>query len=96
MKSVLHDWEDDDCVRILGACAASIRRDAVLLVVERLIGRPNEDADTKFSDLNMMVLPGGRERTAAEFEALIDAAGMSVRRVVPTSTAFHAIEAVVS
>jgi hypothetical protein len=44
----------------------------------------------------MMVLPGGRERTADEFAALIAGAGMSVRRVVPTSTAFHAIEAAVS
>ena len=96
LKSVLHDWEDYDCVRILQACAGSMPRNAVLLIVERLLGGPNEGADTKFSDLNMMVLPGGRERTADEFDALVVAAGMSVRRVVPTSSAFHAIEAVVS
>jgi O-methyltransferase domain/Dimerisation domain len=96
LKSVLHDWEDDDCVRILRACATSMPRDAVLLIVERLLGGPNEGPDTKFSDLNMMVLPGGRERTEAEFASLAATAGMSVRRVVPTSTAFHAIEAVVS
>ncbi|HSS68674.1 MAG TPA: methyltransferase [Nocardioidaceae bacterium] len=96
LKSVLHDWEDDDCVRILSACAAAMRSDAVLLVVERLLDGPNEGADTKFSDLNMMVLPGGRERSADEFGALAAAAGMSVTRIVPTSTAFHALELVVT
>jgi hypothetical protein len=96
LKSVLHDWEDDDCVRILRACAASMPRDAVLLIVERLVGAPNDDPDTKFSDLNMMVLPGGRERTVVEFDALITAAGMKVARVIATSTAFNAIEARVS
>ena len=44
----------------------------------------------------MMVLPGGRERSADEFGALAAAAGMSVARIVPTSTAFHAIEVVLT
>jgi hypothetical protein len=44
----------------------------------------------------MMVLPGGRERTLGEFEALLAAGGLSLAQVVPTTTAFTVIEAVVS
>jgi hypothetical protein len=94
LKSVLHDWEDDDCVRILGACAPALASGAVLLVVERLMGDPATDRETTMSDLNMMVLPGGRERTAEEFDALVSAAGLRVGRTVPAAGAFHAIEVV--
>ncbi len=48
---------------------------AALLVVERDLGRANQDADAKFSDLHMLVAPGGRERTPEEYAALFDAAG---------------------
>ena len=94
LKSVLHDWEDDDCVRILRACAPALASGTVLLVVERLMGDPATDRETTMSDLNMMVLPGGRERTAEEFDALVSAAGLRVARTVPAAGAFHAIEVV--
>jgi len=94
LKSVLHDWEDDECVRILRACAAAMRDDAALLVVERALGGPNEEPETKFSDLNMLVLPGGRERSIDEFDALLAAAGLAISSVTATSTAFRVIVAV--
>jgi hypothetical protein len=75
LKSILHDWEDVDCVRIL----RTIRRDASprarLLVVEQLVGPPNQDPATKSNDLNMLVVPGGVERTREEFETLLAAGG---------------------
>ena len=67
LKAVLHDWEDDDALRILARCRAAIPAHGALLVVERDLGAPNEDADAKLSDLNMMVGAGGRERTRDEF-----------------------------
>ena len=48
---------------ILRACRRAIAPGGALLVIERIIAPPNEGADAKFSDLNMLVLPGGRERT---------------------------------
>ena len=52
---------------------------AALLVVERELGAPNENPDAKLSDLNMMVGPGGRERTRDEFAALFAEAGFEHR-----------------
>ena len=79
LKAVLHDWEDDDALRILARCRAAIPAHGALLVVERDLGAPNEDADAKFSDLNMLVGVGGRERTRDEFAELLAGAASRCR-----------------
>ena len=78
LKAVLHDWEDDDAVRILRRCRAAIPDHGALLVVERDLGAPNENADAKLSDLNMMIGAGGRERTRGEFATLFAAGGFAL------------------
>jgi hypothetical protein len=78
LKSVLHDWYDEDATRILRSCRAAMRPDAKLLVVERVLGEPNEDRDTKFADLNMMVGAGGKERSAEDWEAVLRAGGFEL------------------
>jgi hypothetical protein len=93
LKSVLHDWADEESVAILRACRRAIVSDGRLLVVERVVGRPNEGADTKFSDLNMLVMPGGRERTLEEFALLFEAAGFRLEGETPTASGFSVIEA---
>jgi len=65
-----------------------------VLVVEGLLGRPGHEVDVAFSDLNMLVLPGGRERTEAEYSALFDAAGLRLSRVVHTGGRVSILEAV--
>ena len=75
LKAIVHDWEDEESIAILRACREAIAPDGSLLVVERLLGAPNERPEAKFSDLNMMVAPGGRERTLEEYGALFEAAG---------------------
>ncbi|MFL5760070.1 MAG: methyltransferase [Thermomicrobiales bacterium] len=75
LKAILHDWEDEDCLRILGTCRRAMTEGSALLVVERELGPPNANPDDKFSDLNMLVAPGGRERTPEEYAALFAAAG---------------------
>ena len=66
---------------------------ATLLVVERVLGDPNEEAETKFSDLNMLVMPGGRERGLQEFEVLFETAGFRLEHETPTSSGFSVIAA---
>jgi hypothetical protein len=90
LKSIIHDWEDADAATILRNCRHD---DAVVLVIERIVPAPNEGADTKFSDLNMMVATGGRERTLEEFESLFEAAGLGLVAATPTASGFHVIEA---
>jgi hypothetical protein len=58
---------------------------AALLVVERDLGAPNDDAPTKFSDLNMLVGPGGRERTQDEYAALFESTGFRLVGMTPTA-----------
>jgi len=81
MKAILHDWEDPECVAILRQIRRQIPDDGVLLVVERVIGPPNEDLEGKVSDLHMLVMPGGRERTASEWEALLGAGGFQLEEI---------------
>ena len=92
LKAILHDWEDDAAITILQVCRRAIGPGGRLLVLERLIAPPNEAPDAKFSDLNMMVSPGGRERTREEFAALFAAAQYRLVSVAPTGTRLSVIE----
>jgi O-methyltransferase domain/Dimerisation domain len=92
LKAIIHDWEDDEALRILGNVRAAVADDGAALVVERELGAPNENPDAKLSDLNMMVGPGGRERTRDEFAALFTDAGFELQRVVPTAIGLNVFE----
>ena len=85
LKWIIHDWEDADSIAILRVVRAAMSEGATLLVVERDLGAPNADPPTKFSDLNMLVAPGGRERTQDEYAALFEAAGFRLVGVTRTS-----------
>jgi len=89
---ILHDWTDDEAVAILGNCRRAMSPDGALVVIERLVAPPNQGAETKFSDLNMLVLPGGRERTREQFAALFDRAGFALTEAVSTGTRLFVIE----
>ena len=93
VKSILHDWLDDECVGILATCRRSLRPGGVVLVVERLLGRAGSEVETAFSDLNMLVLPGGRERSEEEYAALFAAAGLRLTSVVDTPSVMSVLEA---
>lgn len=94
LKSIVHDWEDEDAIAILRACRSAMASHAVLLLVERDLGGPNENAAAKLSDLNMLVMPGGRERSEAEYAALFEQAGLRHSRTTPAATGHAIFEAV--
>jgi hypothetical protein len=93
LKAILHDWEDDDAVRILRACREAMPAHGALVILERELGPANENPDAKLSDLNMMVGPGGRERTRDEFADLLAAGGFQLTRTVPSAMALSILEA---
>lgn len=93
MKAILHDWDDAAATAILRRCREAIAPDGKLLVLERVIAPPNEVPDTKFSDLNMLLLPGGQERTLDEFAALLETAGFQISNRIATGTPLNLIEA---
>jgi hypothetical protein len=83
MRVVIHDWDDAEAIAILKTCRRAMRETAKLLLVERIIAPPNEVPATKFMDLNMLALPGGRERTREEFSELFARSGFDLTRVLP-------------
>jgi len=92
MRVVIHDWEDDKAIAILKVCRRAMRETAKLLLIERLVAPPNEVPAAKFGDLNMLVLPGGRERTREEFSDLFAKSGFELTLVSPAG-AHNVIEA---
>jgi hypothetical protein len=86
MRAVIHDWEDEEAVAILKVCRRATRETAKLLLIERIVAPPNEMPATKLTDLNMLVSPGGRERTREEFSDLLARSGFELTLVFPAGT----------
>ena len=98
LKDIVHDWEDDRATVILRNCrramAHTLAAGAKLLVVEKVIPPGNAPFPGKLTDITMLLVTGGRERTAKEYEALLNEAGFALTRIVPTSSPASVIEAV--
>jgi predicted O-methyltransferase YrrM len=94
LKFVLHDWSDEDCVKILRNTRAAMAQGSVLLVIESVIPAGNASYPGKLMDVNMLVMTGGRERTESEYGALLERGGFRLRRVMPAHPIASIIEAV--
>ncbi|GAB1823847.1 methyltransferase [Herbidospora sp. RD11066] len=84
LKGILHDWDDDTCVRLLRGCRKSLRPGGRLLVIEPVMPESlaaPEASGVVMSDLAMLVYTGGRERTRTGFAAVLDAAGFTLTQV---------------
>jgi hypothetical protein len=97
IKSVIHDWNDERSLSILRTCRAAMTEASRLLLVEPLrpetVGTSPIDAILVGSDLNMMLMTGGCERTDREYRSLLEEAGLRVVRVVATPSAMSVMEA---
>ena len=86
MRVVIHDWNDEDALKILKNCRRAIPVHGKLLLVESILKPPNQPDPARFNDLTMLVVaPGGRERTEREFSELLHRAGFSLSRVIPAT-----------
>jgi O-methyltransferase domain len=94
MKHIIHDWPDDLCVKILQACRKGVNPGGKLLVVDNVIQPGNDFAPGKFLDLQMLIFPGGRERTEKEFGQLFAAAGWRLTRIIPLPVPESIVEGV--
>jgi hypothetical protein len=84
MKAILHDWDDGKSIEILRTCRRAMSPKAALVIIEWVVGSPNQNSDSKFSDLNMLVQYAALERTRQEFHDLLRAGGFELAEVVPT------------
>jgi hypothetical protein len=94
LSGVIHDWDDDRAIRILGNCRRAMTRNSRMLLVDMVVPDNGVNCFSKLLDLNMLVMNGGRERTETEFRTLLDASGYKLTRVVPTMAPQSVIEAV--
>ncbi|MFF1463343.1 methyltransferase [Streptomyces sp. NPDC058330] len=93
LKFVLHDWDDDACVRVLRNCRAALRPGGRLLVMELLVDTVGTPGLEPLMDLNMMALSTGRERSLDEFKSLFERAGLSLARTVSSASKVSVLEA---
>ena len=93
---VLHDWSDEDCVRILRSCRAAMTSDQVLLICEQILEPdPTRGRPTGYLvDMQMMAMFGrALERTEEEFASLLAESGFTLRRAIPTPSPVWIVEA---
>jgi len=94
LSHIIHNWDDERASVILANVHQAMTENSKLVVVERIIPPGNEPSYGKFADLNMLVLHGGLERTALEFERLFETARFRLKEIVPTVTEVSVIEGI--
>jgi len=92
LSRVLHDWDDDRAATILTNCRRAMHADARLLVIERVVPHGNEPHESKFMDLNMLIITGGRERTEYEYRALFERSGLRLNQITATRSEVSVVE----
>jgi hypothetical protein len=93
MKHIIHDWDDERAGLILKNIRAVLPKAGRVILLESVIPAGNEPGLGKIIDLEMLVMPGGKERTEEEFRALFSGAGFELTRIVPTKSPVSVIEA---
>ncbi len=94
MSHIIHDWNEDQCRTILGHCRKVMKANGRLLIVETVLPTGDTPHQGKMQDMVMLVVPGGQERTEAEYTTLLGKAGFRLNRVVPTDSVVSVVEAV--
>ena len=94
MKHIIHDWDDERAGAILRNIHAAMGQTrGKVILLEGVIASANEPSLGKVMDIEMLLLPGGRERFAEEFRTLFDRAGFDLTHIVPTKSPVSVIEA---
>ena len=95
LKHIIHDWDDEKALTILRNIRTALdgRADGKVLLVESVLAPGDQPDFGKLIDLEMLLLPGGKERSAEEFAALFARAGFALNRVVPTGSPLAVVEA---
>ena len=94
MKHIIHDWDDERALKILGNIKKAMKPGGRVILLESVLLPGSTQPDFgKLIDLEMLFMPGGRERTEEEFRALFTRAGMTVTRIVPTQSPLSVVEA---
>jgi hypothetical protein len=94
LKHIIHDWYDDKNQKILGNIRAIMPDDAKVLIIDVVVPEGNEPHFGKIIDLEMLMAPGGVERTPSEFNELLVNSGFKLNRIIRTPGMMSIIEAI--
>lgn len=94
MKHIIHDWDDARSTWILRNINAVSKPNGKVLLVETVVPSGHDEHLSKLMDLEMLVSPGGVERTEDEYRQLLAEAGFQLTRIIPTASPYSVIEAV--
>ena len=94
LSHVIHDWNEEQCLTILGHCRRAMGANGRLLLVEMVLPEGDTPHPGKLLDMLMLSVPGGEERTPSQYSALLDKAGFKMTKVVPTQSLVSIVEAV--
>lgn len=96
LSHIIHDWNEEQCLTILGNVRRAMKPDGKLLIVEFVLPEDDTPHLGKLADMIMLVIPGGQERTPAQYDDLLTKAGFRITRVVPTESPVSIVEAVIA
>ena len=96
LKHVIHDWNDDEAIRILSNCHRAMKSAATLIVAEGVYPKKISESElcrgATATDVNMLVSTGGRQRSEADFRALFNATGFRLTQIVSTPARLSLVE----
>lgn len=93
LKMILHDWPDDKAVEILQSVHSAAKVGTKVLVIDCVIPDHDREFLGHWTDLEMLLLQGGRERTVPEYRSLLERAGFRMTQWVPTASPLSFVEA---
>lgn len=95
LQHIIHDWNDERALKILANCRRALvgRADGRLLIVDSVVPENSDPHPSRWLDLEMLLMPGGRERTRGEWDALFAKTGFEITRILPMKAPESLIEA---
>jgi hypothetical protein len=94
LSHIIHDWNEDQCLTILGHVRKAMNPAGRVLIVEMVLPPGDTPHPGKMLDMTMLALLGGQERTESEYASLLSKGGLRLTQVVPTNSAASIVEAV--
>ncbi len=91
MKMILHDWNDEECIKILSNAHRASSNDGRIFIIEHLIPDPQTSHFSKLFDIHMMCWGSGRERTVKEYSALLERSGWNYLQTFYPSNGINGI-----
>ena len=96
LKHIIHDWDDEQAIRILANSAQSLRARGKIVIIESVLPDDDRPNYAPLADLNMLVLLPGKERTMADYDGLLKSAGLYLEQIVATASPLQLVVATVT